>query len=141
MVKQLSIWDLRDASAHPLLVELGAVGIEPLSTRELVDNLGQDADPHAPLGSQDSGCQRAKVHREVHAALKQAYLVAWAMHEDEKIAAAVLLRICARDPDFEPPEWLRGLWLDHREVLRETFEGHGDDKQTDWSEGRDEDAE
>lgn len=139
LAKQLSIWDLRDRQAHPLLVSLGPIGVEPLSTRELVDNLGQDADPRSPLGTQVSGCQRAKVQTEVEDALHETYIAAWALY-DEQRAAAVLLHICARDPHFEPPEWLRELWALYREELREEFHGSADDGQTDWSEGRDDDG-
>lgn len=135
MAKQLSIFDLRDQQAQPLFEQLGEVGLEPLSTRELVDNLGQDADPSAPLGSQTSGCQRAKVQAEVEDALHEAYIAAWALY-DEGRAAAILLRMCARDPAFEAPDWLRELWALYRDELRAEFHGSADDRETDWSEGR-----
>lgn len=132
---QLSIWDLRDEHATPLFEQPGVVRFEPLSVRELVDNLGQDADPLAELGSQDSGCQREKMAAEVLECLELAFHSAQQLY-GEQAAAAVLLSICAHDQSFEPPTWLRELWADYREELSELFADHGDDRGTDYSERR-----
>lgn len=130
MTKQLTIFDRRGVVEATF-----AVALEPMSVRELVDNLPQDADPYAPLGSQVSGCQREKMGAEVEEALREFYYAAWALY-DEQRAAVLLLKMCARDAAYEPPEWLRELWALYRDELRAEFHGTADDGRTDWGEGR-----
>ncbi|HEX6239975.1 MAG TPA: hypothetical protein VFZ61_03740 [Polyangiales bacterium] len=132
MASQRTFWDMRDAAGNPLFEQTGVVReLQPLSTRQLVDNVGQDADPWAPLGTQASGRQRETVQDEVGTALREFYFAAWAMF-DEQRAAELLLSMCARDPQFEPPDWLRELWELYRAELRAAFHGASDDGRTDW---------
>lgn len=137
---QLQLWDMRDSRGEPVFEAPGLVRLEPLSVRELVDNLGQDADPLAPLGSQDSGCQREKMAAEVLECLGLAFHAAQQLYGDQ-VAAAVLLHICAHDQSFEPPAWLRDVWAEYRDELRELFHGHGDDGRTDWAARKNDDDE
>jgi hypothetical protein len=137
---QRTFWDLRDDRLEPLFEQPGAVrDLQPLSTREVVDNLGQDADPRAPLGTQVSGRQREKMQHELEGALLEFYVAAWALY-DERRAVELLLSMCARDPHFEAPEWLRELWELYRDELRETFHGSQDDGRTDWGAGHEEES-
>jgi hypothetical protein len=122
---QASFFDLRDAGGEPCLPERYTVPTEPLSVRSLVDALG---------GTQRSGQQRALAQAEVHEALSAAYRVAVDL-EGEETAAAVLLSMCARAPDFEPPAWLVELWGAYRERLRERFRREDVGRETDYSEG------
>jgi hypothetical protein len=139
LARQYTLWDLRDEHREPVFEQPGRVrDAQPLSTRQLVDNVGQDADPRAPLGTQASGRQREVMHAELGDALLEFYCAAWALY-DEQRAASLLLSMCARDPSFDAPEWLRELWELYRDELREQFHGSADDGRTDWGAGRDED--
>jgi hypothetical protein len=137
---QLQIWDLRDEHREPLFPVPGVVRLEPVSTRELVDSVPKAADPFTERGKQVSGRQRERMQEELWEALIEFYVAARALY-DQETAAALLLRMCARDPSFEPSEWLVELWDDYRDDMRERFHGAADDGRTDWAEGKGEDEE
>jgi hypothetical protein len=119
---QLSIWDLRDERSRPVWAQPGEVRLEPISTRELVDQLG---------GTQLSGQQRAIMQAELHEAMWRLYVHAWAVLDSEERAAALLLHVCARDPSYEAPPWLIDLWREYRDDLVEHFHGSADDRRVD----------
>lgn len=129
MAKQLTWEDLRDANADPVFAQPGLVRSLPQSTREIVDQLG---------GSQHSGHQRAVQQSELLTSLRLVYRTAKRLH-GEREAAALLLRICARDESFVAPYWLVALWRRHETSLLEQFVGTGDDGHTDYAH-RDEDS-
>jgi hypothetical protein len=125
---QVSLFDLRDAQGEPCLPEAYEVRHDARSVRTLVDALG---------GTQRSGQQRARMQAEVNEALWRLYIHAWAVLESELLAAAVLLRVCARDRvGLELPEWLVALWEEYRPPLAEMYRREYVGCETDYSEGQ-----
>lgn len=135
MARQFSIWDLRDSDSSPLFAQPGLVMGEPLSIRQLADNIGQDSDPRAPLGNQRSGCQRDALTEELDTALRCFSDSAHRLYSSE-VAAILLMHNCSKDPNFQAPPWLVELFEAHLDVLREVAarsREHG--SETDFSEG------
>ena len=135
MAKQLSFYDLRAPTSEPVLEDPSLRGAvvreEAVSVREMTDGI-------VGAGAQWSGQQRHNVALEVGEALWRLHVHAWAILGSERDSAVLLLRVCSRDQRFDPPQWLRELWLEYREELREVFHDADAGRETDYSEGGDE---
>ncbi|MEY4508191.1 MAG: hypothetical protein RLZZ450_313 [Pseudomonadota bacterium] len=114
------------------LMPVEACGSEPMSGRDLVDELG---------GNQTSGHQRASMDREVLAAVAQFYELAHEFEDTDERAAILLLHMVARDADYEPAEWMKELFAAHREALDETFHRADYGRQTEYDGGSERDGE
>lgn len=99
---------------------------EVMSVRTLTDALG---------GSQRSGQQRIAMQRRIDAALLRFFCAAYVVEGNEARAAALVLRLVARDPDFDAPAWIRALFACHREALAEIFHRADHGRETDYAEG------
>jgi hypothetical protein len=112
------------------LMPVDLCGREPLSERDLLDELG---------GTQASGHQRNTMRHEVEAAVCAFYESARVLEPTDERAAALVLRMVARDQGFVAPDWMKELFAAHREALDETFHRPDHDRATDYGQGVDED--
>ncbi len=109
------------------LMPVELCGRDPISVRDLANELG---------GDELSGHQRVIMLQEVRDALLHFYEVAREYVETDEQAAALVLRMVARDPNFEVPEWARELFAAHREGLEELFHDPGRGRATDYGSDR-----